>query len=160
MATSDGAHDFDFLIGDWLVRHRRLARRLVGDTEWIEFSGRATARKILGGWGNIDEYQIDLPAGAYVGGSLRLFNPATQAWTIYWMDSRNPKLDPPMVGRFKDGEGLFLGDDTWSDRPIRIRFVWSALPGRPYRWEQAFSADAGVSWETNWTMTFTPIATA
>jgi hypothetical protein len=155
MSHADGTDDFNFLIGDWSVVHRRLKRRLVSDTEWIEFSGPATARKILGGLGNIDEYGIDLPAGAYVGASLRLFDPTTRTWTIYWMDSRNPRLDPPMVGSFKNGSGFFFGDDTCEGKPIRVRFVWSGMAETTCRWEQAFSLDGGVSWETNWIMTFT-----
>jgi hypothetical protein len=154
MAHTPGAADFDFLMGDWCVTHRRLVRRLVGETEWIEFTGPATVRPILGGLGNTDEYRIDLPDESYLGASLRLFSPATQVWTIYWIDSRDPKLDPPMVGRFTDGRGLFLGDDTHDGRPIRVRFLWSRIPGMACRWEQAFSADGGLSWETNWTMTF------
>ncbi len=161
MADTTGADDFNFLIGDWCVTHRRLVRRLVGDSEWIEFSGPATVRTILGGLGNTDEYEIAVPDGAYVGASLRLFNPGAQTWTIYWMDSRDPKkLDPPMVGRFTDGRGLFFGDDTHEGRPIRVRFLWSCIPGMPSRWEQAFSVDAGVSWETNWTMTFRRVKAA
>jgi hypothetical protein len=107
-----GAGDFDFLIGEWSVRHRRLKRRLAGETEWIEFTGPASVRKILDGLGNIDECRIDLPEGSYRGATLRLFDPATRAWTIYWIDGRNPKLDPPMVGRFEAGRGIFFGDDN------------------------------------------------
>ena len=149
------AHDFDFLIGDWSVRHRRLKRRLIGDTEWIEFTGPASAWKILDGLGNVDEYRIDLPEGTYTGATLRFFNPTSGQWTIYWMDSRNPKLDPPMVGSFSDGRGLFFGDDTFEGKPIRVRFIWSPLTVTACRWEQAFSQDGGETWETNWTMDFT-----
>jgi hypothetical protein len=35
----DGAHDFDFLIGDWKAHVRRLPDRLVGSDKWIEFDG-------------------------------------------------------------------------------------------------------------------------
>lgn len=156
-ARAGGANDFDFLIGDWSVLHRRLKRRLAGDTEWIEFSGPATARKILDGFGNVDEYRIDLPTGRYVGSSLRLFDPAAQTWSIYWMDSRNPKLDPPMVGSFNGGRGVFFGDDTFEGRPIRVRFIWSGMTRATCRWEQAFSIDGGSSWETNWIMAFTRV---
>ena len=158
MVDADGADDFDFLIGDWSVVHRRLKRRLMAETEWIECSGQATARKILDGLGNIDEYRIDLPAGAYVGSSLRLFNPATQNWSIYWMDSRDPKLDPPMVGRFQDGRGLFFGDDNLDGKKILVRFIWSGMTRTTCRWEQGFSIDGGASWETNWIMAFTRVA--
>jgi hypothetical protein len=149
-----GINDFDFLIGEWSVLHRRLKRRLVGDTEWIEFSGPAVARKILGGFGNFDEIQIPLPSGKYFGSTLRLFNPTTELWSIYWMDSRNPVLDPPMIGSFTDGRGLFYGDDSFEGRPIRVRFIWSPMTANTCRWEQAFSVNEGQSWETNWIMTF------
>ena len=69
--------------------------------------------------------------------------------------SRNPKLDPPMVGSFSDGRGLFFGDDTFEGKPIRVRFIWSPLTYATCRWEQAFSQDGGETWETNWTMDFT-----
>jgi hypothetical protein len=152
-----GAHDFDFLIGDWQVRHRRLKRRLAGDTEWIEFDGPASVRKILDGLGNIDEYKLNVPTGAYTGGTVRLFNPSSGLWSLFWMDSRNPGFDPPMTGRFTGGKGIFFGDDHHEGRPIRVRFVWSPMTPRQCRWEQAFSPDDGVTWETNWTMDFTRV---
>ena len=62
MTKHDGATDFDFFIGAWSVRHRRLERRLEQNTNWIEFSGPASARKILGDLGNIDEIAINLPS--------------------------------------------------------------------------------------------------
>ena len=147
--------DFDFLIGDWSVLHRRLRRRLAGDTEWDEFTGPASARKILGGLGNFDEISLPLPSGAYAGATVRLFNPATRLWSIYWMDSRNPVLDPPMVGKFSDGRGHFYGDDRLDGRAIRVRFIWTPITAQSCRWEQAFSEDEGRSWETNWVMSFT-----
>lgn len=152
-----GAADFDFLIGEWSVRHRRLERRLAQNTNWIEFAGRASARKILDGLGNIDEMPINLPTGPYHGATLRLFNPSTERWSIHWMDSRNPGLDPPMFGRFNDGRGVFYGDDTFEGRSIRVRFIWDVLSPAACRWEQAFSADQERSWETNWTMDFTRV---
>jgi len=150
-----GAGDFDFLIGEWAVHHRRLKRRLAGDDEWIELNGPASVRKILAGLGNFDEIRIDLPEGSYTGATLRLYSPTSGLWTIHWMDSRDPKLDPPMVGSFRDGRGLFFGDDAFQGRPIRVRFIWTPMTASECRWEQAFSADDGETWETNWTMSFT-----
>ena len=34
-AAHEGAKDFDFFIGDWTGRHRRLERRLAGNSNWI-----------------------------------------------------------------------------------------------------------------------------
>lgn len=148
------AHDFDFFIGDWNVHHRKLKRRLANDRGWLEFPGTATARKLLGGLGNIDENVIQLPEGTYLASTLRFYNPGAKLWSIYWLDGRDPKLDPPMTGRFDRGEGLFFGDDQFEGRPIRVRFTWSPLAANHCRWSQAFSIDRGATWETNWIMDF------
>ena len=73
------------------------------------------------------------------------------------MDSRNPALDPPMIGKFTGTQGVFYGDDSFEGRPIRVRFIWTAVSPTECRWEQAFSADGEQSWETNWTMQFTRV---
>lgn len=152
-ATPPAQADFDFLIGRWRVRHRRLKARLAGSDAWDEFEGTSTARKILAGFGNMDENQIGLPAGPYTGVSLRLFDPARQTWTIWWMDSRYPgALDPGVTGAFRDGVGTFLGEDELRGQPIRVRYLWSRITPTSCRWEQAFSADNGKTWETNWIM--------
>jgi hypothetical protein len=46
------------------------------------------------------------------------------------------------------------GCNDWTGRPIRVRFLWRTNPGSNPTWEQAFSADGGTTWETNWTMEF------
>ena len=67
--------DFDFIIGDWRVRHRRLKTRLAGCDEWIEFEGTSTTRRILGGFGNLEDNALDLPEGASISlNSVRLFS--------------------------------------------------------------------------------------
>ena len=89
--------------------------------------------------------------------SFRFFDPDTGSWSIYWADSRRPGLlDPPVIGSFSDGVGVFEGDDTFEGRPIRVRFIWSGVETPTPRWEQAFSDDGGRAWETNWVMEFTP----
>jgi hypothetical protein len=153
--TPSGAADFNFFPGHWKVSHRRLKQRLVGSTEWEEFGGTCSVQTLLGGFGNVDDNVIDLPGAPYRAVTFRSYDPSTQQWTIWWLDGRAPgKLDAPMVGSFKDGVGTFYGDDTLDGKPIRLRFLWTmAAPDVP-RWEQAFSADGGATWETNWTMSF------
>jgi hypothetical protein len=153
-ALPTGAHDFDFIHGVWRVRHRRLARRLAGCTDWAEFGGTTRAEPILGGLGNFDWNVVDLPEGSYQASTLRLFDPRLSTWSLHWIDGRDPKLDPPLTGQFSDGVGRFFGDDDFEGRPIRIRFLWSNITPAGARWEQAFSADAGATWETNWIMEF------
>jgi hypothetical protein len=161
MARSDnGLSDFDFLVGEWRLHHRRLKERLAGSTTWEEFEGTSSARKILGGLGNMDDNWIDLPGGAYHGASVRLFDPATGLWRIWWFDARTPAipLDPPVAGRFENGVGTFLTKDTFKGRPIIVRFIWSDITPTSARWSQAFSPDDGKTWETNWTNTLTRTA--
>jgi hypothetical protein len=151
------ASDFDFLPGDWMIHNRRLRKRLAGSDEWDEFDATSTARHILGGCGNEDEFRTDHDGG-FVGMSFRFFDPATRQWSIYWADSRRPGiLDPPLFGSFSGDTGVFHGDDTFEERPIRVRFIWSSVTTPTPRWEQAFSDDGGETWETNWVMDFTPV---
>jgi hypothetical protein len=150
--------DFDFLIGIWKCRHRYLVRRLADCHDWIEFDGSCAARKILDGFGNMDENDIELPGDRYRGMSLRIWDPDSKRWSIYWLDSRRPgHLFSPVHGSFDKGVGTFYGDDTFEGRPIRVRYLWSRITGRTARWEQAFSLDEGNNWETNWYMDFTRV---
>jgi hypothetical protein len=147
---------FDFLVGNWNVHHRYLLRRLAGCTEWIEFAGTSSMRKILDGFANIDDDDIHLPSGRYAGVSLRTYDPKSENWSIYWLDSRYPgQIFPPVHGRFVDRIGTFDGEDTHEGRAIKVRFLWSRVTPTSARWEQAFSAGEGSDWETNWIMDFT-----
>jgi hypothetical protein len=156
--SASSANDFDFIIGDWRVLHRRLKQRLVGCTDWIEFEGTSTTRKIMGGFGNLEDNVLEPPDGAYRALAMRSFDPATARWAIWWLDGRRPhQLDVPVVGRFDDGIGVFLAHDILDGKPITVRFTWTHLEDDTARWEQAFSDAGGNPWETNWTMDFTRI---
>lgn len=151
----DGRNDFDFLVGRWTIRHRRLNARLAGCDDWTEFEGSCVMRKILAGLGNMDDNWLDLPEGGYAAVTFRRFDPALRRWSIWWLDARCPDIDPPVHGRFGNGVGEFLGDDLFEGRPIKVRFLWSAITPTTCEWRQAFSEDGGETWETNWEMAFT-----
>ena len=149
-------HDWDFLVGSWNVKHRRLKARLAGSTEWEEFGGTSVLKLSLAGAGTIDENVIELPNGTYHAVGIRAYDPKASQWSIWWLDARHPtSVEPPVRGGFKDGVGTFTGDDTFNDRPIKVRFVWSKITANSAHWEQAFSPDGGATWETNWHMDFT-----
>ena len=157
-SQADAPHDFDFEIGDWTVQHRRLKQRLRNCQEWEAFEGLSSTQKILGGFGNLEDNQLFFPEGSFRAIALRSYDRNEKLWSIWWLDGRFPgRLDTPVVGRFDKGIGLFYANDRLGDLPIRIRFTWSmSANGHPH-WEQAFSADEGGTWETNWTMDFAPL---
>lgn len=147
--------DFNFIIGHWRVRHRRLNARLQGCTAWTEFDGESSTAHILGGFGNLEDNLLHFPEGSVRAAAMRAYDPQTQHWSIWWLDGRNPtRLDVPVVGKFSDHVGVFYADDVLDGKAIKVRFTWTATPGQDPRWEQAFSGDAGATWETNWTMVF------
>jgi hypothetical protein len=56
---------------------------------------------------------------------------------------------PPTIGEFKDGRGEFYDQETFNGKNIVARIVWSEITPDSHRFEQAFSDDAGKTWETN-----------
>jgi hypothetical protein len=152
----DGAHDFDFQTGRWRIRNERLVKRLQGCTEWEVFEATNRAQLLPGGIGNMDEFHTDHWAG-FVGMSLRLYNPLTRLWSIYWVTNQSGVLDSPVVGSFTDGVGVFEGRAELDGRPIVMRFTWSNITPTSARWEQDFSPDDGKTWEKNWIMTMTRV---
>ena len=158
-AAHEPSHDFDFFFGRWKVHNRRLKERLADSTEWEEFDALQECRPILGGMGNQDEFVTDMFGDShFIGITMRLFDPKTRAWSIYWVDNQRVALEPPVLGRFEHGVGTFYGRDEFKGRPILVRFIWTADAERP-RWEQAFSTDDGHSWEVNWVMTMQRLTT-
>ncbi|MCB1609905.1 MAG: hypothetical protein KDI71_23330 [Xanthomonadales bacterium] len=157
-ALPSGARDFDFLHGDWRILNRRLTERLVGADTWDEFEASLTVRPILGGLGNVDEFSADWKGRKVDACTLRVFNPESGQWSLYWVDNISAVLQPPVVGSFSDGLGLFYADDHHGDIPVLVRFQWSEITGSSARWDQAFSTDDGETWETNWVMEFTRVS--
>lgn len=150
-----GERDFDFLHGDWKVRHRKLTTRLAAADDWVEFDGTSSTGPLLGGAGNVEDNFLADPAGAYRASALRAYEAATGLWRIWWLDLRFPaEIGPPVVGRFEGNRGVFVADEAWQGQPIKVRFVWLKDGPMGPTWEQAFSSDGGDSWEVNWTMQF------
>lgn len=153
-AADSAPGDFDFLVGSWKIHNRKLKNRLAGCREWEEFEATGECRKILAGFGNIDSFCTDAGSAPFEGMTLRLFNPLTRLWSIYWADSRAVTLDVPQIGSFKNHTGDFYARDVFAGKNIIVRFKWEAgNPDAPV-WSQAFSPDNGVTWEWNWQMNF------
>jgi len=152
-------HDFDFFVGSWSVKHRRLKQRLVGSREWQEFDGTCRCWSLLGGLANVNERIAYRPDGTSHGLGLRAFDAKSGTWADWNLSSKEPhKIDVPIIGRFENGVGTFLSDDTHEGVPIKVRGMFSKIAPTSAQWEQAFSTDGGGTWETNWVMNYTRTA--
>ncbi|HEV7509959.1 MAG TPA: hypothetical protein VGS07_34120 [Thermoanaerobaculia bacterium] len=155
-ALRDGQHDFDFEMGSWKTHLSRLEKPLTGSTKWIEFDGTIESRPIWGGKANLDEFEADGPNGHIQGLTLRLYNPESHQWSLYWGTSKNGTLPPPpTVGSFnaKNGQGEFYDQESFNGRMIFVRYVWSNITPTTARFVQSFSDDGGKTWEDNWIST-------
>lgn len=145
-------HDFDFITGQWVSTQRRLSSVLAGKDDWYEFDATLDAQVLLDGNATFDVLRA--PGQGIEGITLRLYDPAQKVWRIWWATAASGTLDVPVAGSFTGGVGTFECDDTWQNRPVRVRYQWLDTDSATPRWEQAFSADGGTTWEVNWTATF------
>lgn len=146
----DGQHDFDFEIGTWKTRLKRLQHPLTGSTTWVEYEGVTVVSKVWNGAANLVELSADGPAGHFEGLSLRLYNPESRQWSLNFSNRRGGTLSPPSIGGFKNGRGEFYSQETLDGRAILVRFVISDIGADSCRFEQAYSQDGGKTWEVNW----------
>jgi hypothetical protein len=156
----DGRNDFDFEIGEWSTHVKRLQRPLSGSTTWVEYAGTTSVRGVLGTRANLAELVIEGPSGKIEGAALRLYHPATRQWSIHYVSVGDGSLTAPLFGEFRDGRGVFSGEDTYGGRTVLVRFLIIKEAADRYRFEQSFSDDGGEHWELNWVATDTRRKTA
>jgi hypothetical protein len=147
----DGQHDFDPLIGSWKYHLKRRLNPLTGSNAWVELEGTGVCFKVWDGRANMDTIEVDGPTGHIEGLTLRLYNPESHQWSLYWANGKDGNMsDPPQVGEFKDGPGEFFAQVMRNGRAILVRYVWSGLTTDSPHFEQSFSDDGGKTWEVNW----------
>lgn len=154
-ASATSSHiDFDFFVGNWKMHNRRLNERLANCNDWTEFESSAENFKILIGTGDFDIYYTTempgLEGKPFEGVTLRLFNPKTRLWSIYWAASNAGVLEPPVVGSFENNVGHFFTKDKFNGKDIIVMFRWDMRDKDYPVWSQAFSPDNGETWEWNW----------
>jgi hypothetical protein len=135
------------------VVNRRLKDLLAGSVEWDEFPATSRCWRLFEGAANLDE--ITFPTRGFSGLTLRVYDPERKEWSLYWVNSHNGLLQPPVVGGFAYSHGDFYGDDVHECRAIRVHYIWSRITPTSARWEQSFSIDHEQTWETNWIMNLT-----
>ena len=146
--SRDGRHDFDWDIGTWKTHQKRLLHPLTGSSTWVEYHGTDVVRKIWDG-ANIGEIKADGPTGHLELFGLRLYNPDTGEWSIYFSNSGGGVLSAPVIGGFKGGHAEFIDQESYNGKAILVRFSILDITADSCRFEQAFSNDGGRTWETN-----------
>jgi hypothetical protein len=148
---ADGQRDFDWEIGTWRSSVQVLADPLSeSPDEWLHFTGTSKVRPLMDRKANVVEFDVSGPNGSIEALTLRLYEPQAQRWSLTFVNMRDGLLTPAVYGGFHDGVGEFYGDDQLGDRPIKVRFLIVRTSRDEARFEQAFSADGGTTWETNW----------
>ena len=124
--TGDGQHDFDPLIGTWKFHLKRLDDRLAGSTSWTEFEGTGACYKVWDGRAQLDTVELNSPTGHIEGLTVRLYNPQSHQWRLYWANSKDGILSlPPPTGEFRNGRGEFIDQEPYNGRAILVRYHWS-----------------------------------
>ena len=151
-ATPAGtAHDFDFEHGRWHTTLRRRLHPLSASDVWADYTGTTIVRPVWGGRANLVELDVSGPEGRIEGLSLRLFDPKRKQWTLNFSNAAAGTLAPPMTGGFGGGtRGVFYSVETFDGKRVLVRFVIESTGPDSCRFEQAFSADGGATWEINW----------
>jgi hypothetical protein len=146
-----GQRDFDFELGTWKMRVKRLLHPLTGSHVWVDFSADSFTRKVWGGRAQLEQFEGDAASGHLEGMTLRLFDPQSHEWRLYWATSKDGSLGVPQIGQFtQKGRGEFYAQDFYQGRAVLIRFIWTVINPNLAHFEQSFSEDGGKTWEVNW----------
>lgn len=149
----DGSRDFDFLYGTWLMHNWRQRTPLTGSQKLVQFDATDKCEPLPGGLGNEDVMRTDqFFKKGFVGLTIRLYDPATGLWRLYWVDNMNSHGDAgqPNIGKFNGNVGIFDEKLTYHGKPVIDRYTWTKF-GKGAKvaahFEESMSQDGGKTWE-------------
>jgi len=127
---------------------RRVLDPFSASSDVIELNGTVTIRSVWGGRARLEEIEADGPKGHWEGLSLFLYNPQSHQWSQSFLNSKTAVRPWSLVGEFHDGRGELYAHDTYHDKSIFVRGVWSEVAPNSHRYTEAFSNDGGKTWFT------------
>jgi hypothetical protein len=153
IVTGKGIGDFDFLTGEWTIRHKRLKDGT--KDEWQRFDSGATVHRVLNGMGSVEE--LRKADGSDMGMGVRVWLSQEKKWADHWTSAGHGVINAPQKGEFIDGDGVFITEEEVDGVKWLYRGVWDKIGDGTCRWHQSASSDGGKSWEWNWWMEWTRI---
>jgi hypothetical protein len=145
-----GQRDFEPLLGRWSFHLKVRLKPRTGSTQWIDYTGPGDCTPLWHGRAQLDTINLEGPTKHIEGLTVRLFNPKTHEWRLYWANSRDGLVVVPQIGQYKAGHGEFYAQDVLDDKSVLVKFDWSALMSKSPHFEQSYSNDGGKNWEVNW----------
>lgn len=141
---------YGWLIGSWeadIVTHASDGARHQGQGE-IHFSWALQGRAIQDVW-MIPRLKDRTPvtpqmpvAGNWYGTTLRIYDPAMDAWRIFWMDPATNAFYQ-QIGRRK---GCDIVQEGTTEQGALSRWSFTGITPRAFRWLGEASFDKGASW--------------
>ncbi|MBL0260282.1 MAG: hypothetical protein IPQ10_04295 [Saprospiraceae bacterium] len=80
----------------------------------------------------------------FEGIAIRLFNPQTKLWSIYWADSNAVFLTHQWLVHLTEILENYIVKDTFNGQDIIVLFHWDKTDINNPVWSQAFSTDNGM----------------
>lgn len=122
-------------VGDWemdAVRHRSDGSRATGKGE-IHFGWALAGRAIIDVW---------LLPGSFHGTTLRVYDPALDAWHIVWSDPVK-QLHVRQIGRAR---GRDIVQESVDEGSAATRWSFTKITDGSFHWLGERSCDGGASW--------------
>lgn len=146
----DGQHDFDFAAGTWHTHITRTPDPFGQPNVTMTVEGTVSSRKVWGGRAWLEEIEADGPKGHWEAMTLFLYNPKAHQWSMNFLNSQMGILGTPLVGAFdRDGHAQLISGDTFKDRAILVRGVWTKISADAHDYQEDFSEDGGKAWRTS-----------
>jgi len=146
----DGQHDFDFGEGTWHTHITRTPDPFGQPNVTMTLEGTVTSRKVWGGKAWLEEIQADGPKGHWEAMTLFLYNPQSHQWSMNFLNSQMATLGAPLIGSFdKDGHAQLFQSDTFKDRAILVRGVWTKINADAHDYGEQYSDDGGKTWKVS-----------
>lgn len=126
---------YGWLIGDWVfdaVVHKDDSATHVGKGE-IHFVWALGGRAIIDVW---------ILPGLFYGSTLRVYDPAIDAWHIHWSDPLK-QFYTRQIGRAQGADIVQIGD---MGNGVYLRWRFSEIASGFFRWTGERSLDSGTTW--------------